>query len=111
MINDHARALMNIMDPHYTVIGVVALLPIFPDRDTKMGASPSESVTTPSHAAIYNRISHHTAILPKEKGQYAKAAGVCLFRALVERFNPYFTSKCFIPVKVIVVVIRTVNSP
>ncbi len=39
-------------DPHDMVIGVVALLTIFPDRDAIIDASPSKSVTTPSHVAI-----------------------------------------------------------
>ena len=49
---EHNDSISCFTDPDDTVIGVVALLPIFPDRDTIIGASPSESVTTPSHAAI-----------------------------------------------------------
>ena len=39
-------------DRHEPVIGVVALVPIFMDSCTIIGALPSESVTTPGHAEI-----------------------------------------------------------
>ncbi len=70
-------------DRHEPVIGVVALVPAFLDRGTIIGALPSESVTTPSHVPIIKQISHHTPILPKGKGDDAKAAGICLFRGLL----------------------------
>ncbi len=70
-------------DRHEPVIGVVAFVPTFLDSGTIIGALPSESVTTPSHVPILKQNSHHTPILPKAKGDNAKAAGVCLFRAPV----------------------------
>ena len=70
-------------DRHDPVLGVVAFVQTFLDSSTILGALPSESVTTPSHVPILKQNSHHTPILPKGKGDNAKAAGVCLFRALV----------------------------
>ena len=64
-------------------IGVVALVPTFMDSCTIIGALPSESVTTPSHVPILKQNSHHTPILPKGKRNNAKAAGFCLFQALL----------------------------
>ncbi len=75
--------LIDASDRHDPVIGVVAFVPTFLDSDTIIGSLPSESVTTPSHVPILKQNSHHTPILPKGKGDNAKAAGVCLFRALV----------------------------
>ncbi len=68
-------------DRHEPVISVVAFVPTFLDRGTIVSALPSKSVTTPSHVPILKQNSHHTPILPKGKGDNAKAAGVCLFQA------------------------------
>ena len=55
-----------ISDRHEPVVGVVALLPMFPDRDTIVGDLPSESVTTPSHVPNVKLDSHHT---PTSEGE------------------------------------------
>ena len=70
-------------DLHNQVIGVVALVPTFLDSGTIIGVLPSKSVTTPNHVPNLKSDSHCTPNLPKDKGDFAKAAGVCLFRALV----------------------------
>ena len=103
-----------VSDRHEPVLCVVALVPTFMDRGTILCALLSESVTTPSHVPILKQNSHHTPILPKRTGDNANVAGFCLFRALVTWINPFFISKCQIPVKVIhqtvLAVIRTMNT-
>ncbi len=68
----------------------------------------------PGHVPNLKLDSHHIPILPKGKGDNAKAAGFCLFRAPVTWLNPFFISKCLLQVKVIhqtvLAVTRTVNS-
>ncbi len=66
-------------DRHDCAIGVVALIPTFQDRDTKIGALASESVTTPGHVPNSKQDSHHAPILPKKKGNHAKPAGFACF--------------------------------
>ena len=83
VIHQTVMAVIRTSDRHEPVITVVAFVQIILDSSTIIRALPSESVTTPSHVPILMQNSHHTPILPKEKGNNAKAAGVCLFRALV----------------------------
>ncbi len=68
----------------------------------------------PGHVLNLKFDFHHILIIPKEKGDNAKAAWFCLFRAPVTWLNPFFISKCLLQVKVIhqtvLAVIRTVNS-
>ena len=106
--------MVQVSDRHEPVLSVVALVPIFMDRATILSELPSESVTTPSHVPILKQNSHQNSNLPKGKGNNAKAAGFCLFQALLRWLHPIFISKCLLQVKVIhqtvMGVIRTVNS-
>jgi hypothetical protein len=71
--------MQNTSDRHDPVVGVVALLPMFSDRGTKVGDSPSESVMTLSHIPNQNRI----PTFQSDNCNYANAAGFWLFQALV----------------------------
>ena len=59
-------------DRHDCAIGVVALIPTFQDRGTKIGALASESVTTPGHVPNLKQDSHHTPSSEQE-GQHMQS--------------------------------------
>ncbi len=72
---------VTVSDRHDPVVGVVALLPMFPDRGTKVGASPYESVMTASH--VPNSTTTH--LLPKGEGQLCECCRVLAFLSACEQ--------------------------
>jgi hypothetical protein len=72
-----------IITSHEPVISVVALLPMLADRGLNNKLSAFRISHDPGHVRNLKFDSHHILILPKEKGDNAKAVGFRLFPAPV----------------------------